>query len=162
MCNAACDQFSQPWAGQLLANIPRESFKVRLCFCSCPKLSCWKGFPAGKIFPDFLAALHAMAWALSGKKERSKGQPEKAEGVRCERFDRTLPVVLKTLLLGIRLKLLGSKKLVQGIRGSIEPLGCTQRVRTLRKDVVLPSKHLLSAFHGTPRSKNPFKNLCPC
>ena len=31
--------------------------------------------------------------------------------------------------------------------------------RTLRKDVFLPSKHLLSAFYETLPSKNPSKNL---
>ena len=39
-------------------------------------------------------------------------------------------------------------------------IGCTQRGRTLRKGVFLPSKHLLRAFYDTPPSKNPSKNLC--
>ena len=38
-------------------------------------------------------------------------------------------------------------------------LGCTQGGRTLREDVFLPSKHLLSAFYTTLPSKNPSKNL---
>ena len=37
------------------------------------------------------------------------------------------------------------------------PIGCTQRGRTLRKDVFLPSKPLLSAFYKTLPSKNPSK-----
>ena len=38
-------------------------------------------------------------------------------------------------------------------------VGCTRRGRTLRKDVLLPSKHLLSDFSKTLPSKNPSKNL---
>ena len=37
--------------------------------------------------------------------------------------------------------------------------GARQGGRTLRKDVFLPSKHLLSAFYKTLPSKNPSKNL---
>ena len=43
-------------------------------------------------------------------------------------------------------------------------IGCTRSLqggRTLRKDVFLPSKHLLSAFYKTLPSKNPSKNPCP-
>ena len=40
------------------------------------------------------------------------------------------------------------------------PEGCTRRGgRTLRKDVFLPSWHLLRAFYKTRPSKNPSKNL---
>ena len=38
-------------------------------------------------------------------------------------------------------------------------LGARERGRTLRRDVFLPSKHLLSAFYKTLSSKNPSKNL---
>ena len=39
------------------------------------------------------------------------------------------------------------------------PQGARDGGRTLRKDVFLPSKHLLSAFYETLPSKNPSKNL---
>ena len=38
-------------------------------------------------------------------------------------------------------------------------IGCMRRGRTLPKDVLLPSKHLLSTFYKTLPSKNPSKNL---
>ena len=37
--------------------------------------------------------------------------------------------------------------------------GAREAGRALRKDMFLPSKHLLSAFYKTPPSKNPSKNL---
>ena len=40
-----------------------------------------------------------------------------------------------------------------------EYVGACEGGRTLRKDVFLPSKHLLSAFYETLPSKNPSKNL---
>ena len=42
-------------------------------------------------------------------------------------------------------------------------MGCTRRGRTLRKDLFLPSKHLLSSFSSKNTSKNPSQNLrCLC
>ena len=41
-------------------------------------------------------------------------------------------------------------------------VGRMREGRALRKGVLLPCKHLLSAFYGdTPPSKNPSKNSCP-